>query len=125
MRFGTALSPEVFDQTLPPSTPLRKGGTPDRAPTPGGGLKLRSALKMLQMSHSDTPKPGPDPCSPSMMGASPPLVRLGWKLGAADDEEEEMVDFGFSPFLFPHLKAAAEINVSVGFADFFLFSFFI
>ncbi|CAG09716.1 unnamed protein product, partial [Tetraodon nigroviridis] len=28
VRFGTPLSPEVFDKTLPASTPLRKGGTP-------------------------------------------------------------------------------------------------
>lgn len=103
VRFGTPLSPEVFDKTLPASTPLRKGGTPARTPTPGGGLKLRSALKASQVSDSDTPDSGPDPCSPSGMGASPPLVRLGRKSEAGDGEEEkeegEMVASGLY-FLF-------------------------
>lgn len=121
MRFGTPLSPEVFDHTLPASTPLRKGATPARAQTPGGGLKLRSALKMPQTSDCDMPEPGGDPCSPSMMGASPPLLRLGRKSEAADgeEEEEEMVDSGFLPFLFLRLKTAAEYHASVALADSF------
>lgn len=106
VRFGTPLSPEVFDQTLPASTPLRKGGTPARAQTPGGGLKLRSALKTPQTSDCDTPKPGLEPCSPSTMGASPPLARLRRKSEAADGEEEKeekMVDW-LPAFSLPALK---------------------
>ncbi|GCB75456.1 hypothetical protein scyTo_0015324 [Scyliorhinus torazame] len=32
--FGVNLSPEVFDKRMPPSSPLRKGGTPTRVSTP-------------------------------------------------------------------------------------------
>ncbi|XP_067908824.1 proliferation marker protein Ki-67 isoform X2 [Heterodontus francisci] len=32
--FGVNLSPEVFDKRMPPSSPLRKGGTPVRVSTP-------------------------------------------------------------------------------------------
>ncbi|XP_078421006.1 proliferation marker protein Ki-67 isoform X2 [Cetorhinus maximus] len=32
--FGANLSPEVFDRCMPPSSPLRKGGTPTRVSTP-------------------------------------------------------------------------------------------
>ncbi|XP_038629294.1 proliferation marker protein Ki-67-like isoform X2 [Scyliorhinus canicula] len=32
--FGANLSPEVFDKRMPPSSPLRKGGTPTRVSTP-------------------------------------------------------------------------------------------
>lgn len=93
VRFGTPLSPEVFDKTLPVSTPLRKGGTPGRAPTPGGGLKLRSALKPPQTADSDTAASGAGPGSPSWTGASPPLGRLGRQWEAADGgEEDETVD---------------------------------
>lgn len=54
------------------------------------------------------------------MGASPTLVRLGRKSEAADGLEEETVDSGFLPFLFVRLKSAAEFNVSLGFAYFFI-----
>ncbi|TKS77962.1 Cell division cycle-associated protein 2 [Collichthys lucidus] len=74
VRFGGPLSPEFFDKNLPPSTPLQKGGTPARAPTPGGSLKLRSLLKTPQRSESQTPQTQPDLCSPSAFGASPTLT---------------------------------------------------
>ncbi|XP_048406988.2 proliferation marker protein Ki-67 isoform X2 [Stegostoma tigrinum] len=32
--FGANLSPELFDKRMPPSSPLRKGGTPSRVSTP-------------------------------------------------------------------------------------------
>ena len=107
VRFGTALSPEVFDKTLPACTPLRKGGTPARTPTPARGPKLRSALKTPQTSDS----PDLDPCSPSMMGASPTLVMLGRKSDAADGEEDDTVDSAFLPFLCLLLKTAAECRL--------------
>nr|XP_020446262.1 cell division cycle-associated protein 2-like isoform X2 [Monopterus albus] len=66
VRFGGPLSPEFFDKNLPPSTPLQKGGTPARASTPGGNLKLRSVLK--------TPQAQPDLISPTVFGASPTLA---------------------------------------------------
>lgn len=124
VRFGTPLSPEVFDKTLPPSTPLRKGGTPAQTPTPGGGLKLRSALKTPQTSDSNGP--GADPCSPSMMGASPPLVRLGRKSEAADGEEEEVVDWLLA-FSLPALQISGWIQCGrrlCWFFEFFLFECF-
>ncbi|XP_051922942.1 cell division cycle-associated protein 2 [Hippocampus zosterae] len=54
--FGCPLSPEFFDQQLPPSTPLQKGGTPARPCTPGGILKLKSALKTPQRKETCTPQ---------------------------------------------------------------------
>ncbi|XP_034727187.1 cell division cycle-associated protein 2 isoform X2 [Etheostoma cragini] len=74
VHFGGPLSPEFFDKNLPPSTPLQKGGTPGRAPTPGGSLQLRSLLKTPQRSESQTPQAQPDPSSPSGFGASPTLA---------------------------------------------------
>lgn len=72
VHFGDLLSPELFDKNLPPSTPLQKGGTPARAPTPGGGL--RSVLKTPQRSESQTPQAQPDFSSPTVFGASPVLA---------------------------------------------------
>ncbi|XP_071402702.1 cell division cycle-associated protein 2 [Centroberyx affinis] len=74
VRFGGPLSPEFFDKYLPPSTPLQKGGTPARAPTPGVGLQLRSVLKTPQRSEPRTAPAQPDSCSPSALGASPTLA---------------------------------------------------
>lgn len=54
--FGCPLSPEFFDQQLPPSTPLQKGGTPARPSTPGVILKLKSALRTPQRKESCTPQ---------------------------------------------------------------------
>ncbi|XP_035592230.1 uncharacterized protein LOC118358468 isoform X2 [Oncorhynchus keta] len=68
VRFGILLPPELFDKNLPSSTPLRKGGTPVRAPTSAGGSQLRSLLKSpLTLAR-------PDFSSPSLTGASPPLT---------------------------------------------------
>ncbi|XP_078106192.1 cell division cycle-associated protein 2 isoform X1 [Sander vitreus] len=74
VHFGGPLSPEFFDKNLPPSTPLQKGGTPGRAPTPGGSLQPRPVLKTPQRSESQTPQAQPDPSSPSGFGASPTLA---------------------------------------------------
>ncbi|XP_051277336.1 cell division cycle-associated protein 2 isoform X3 [Dicentrarchus labrax] len=74
VHFGGLLSPEFFDKNLPPSTPLQKGGTPARAPTPGGSLQLRSVLKTPQRSESQTPQAQPDLSSPTVFGASPTLA---------------------------------------------------
>ncbi|XP_070690062.1 cell division cycle-associated protein 2 isoform X2 [Pempheris klunzingeri] len=76
VHFGGPLSPELFDKNLPPSTPLQKGATPVRAPTPGGSLQLRSLLKTPQRSESQTPQAEPDLCSPTMFDASPTLAML-------------------------------------------------
>lgn len=68
VRFGILLPPELFDKNLPPSTPLRKGGTPARALTSSRGSQLRSLLKTpLTLAQ-------PDFSSPSLTGASPPLT---------------------------------------------------
>ncbi|XP_030271520.1 cell division cycle-associated protein 2 isoform X3 [Sparus aurata] len=91
VRFGVPLSPEFFDKNLPPSTPLQKGGTPARAPTPGGSLKLRSLLKTPQRSESQTPQSQPDLNSPTAFGASPTLAmpRNRRMHSVGDDSEEE------------------------------------
>ncbi|KAL0979210.1 hypothetical protein UPYG_G00182180 [Umbra pygmaea] len=68
VRFGVLLPPELFDKSLPPSTPLRKGGTPARVLTPNS--QLRSLLKTPQR----TPLAQPQFCSPSLYGASPKLT---------------------------------------------------
>ncbi|XP_056889647.1 cell division cycle-associated protein 2 isoform X9 [Takifugu flavidus] len=95
VHFGSPLSPEVFDKTMPPSTPLRKGATPAQALTPGGGATLRSALKTPQMSDSDVSHASPDPCSPFMLGASPLLEasETHMQSAAADGEEEGKIVF--------------------------------
>ncbi|XP_072244590.1 cell division cycle-associated protein 2 isoform X2 [Leuresthes tenuis] len=74
VRFGGPLSPEFFDKNLPPNTPLQKGGTPARAPTPGGSLQLRSVLKTPQRSESKTPQSQAELGSPADFGASPTLA---------------------------------------------------
>lgn len=91
VRFGGPLSPEFFDKNLPPSTPLHKGGTPARAPTPGGSLKLRSVLKTPQRSDSQTPQAQPDLGSPSVFGASPILkvLRTCRMQSMGEDSEEK------------------------------------
>lgn len=74
VHFGGPLSPEFFDKNLPPSTPLQKGGTPARAPTPGGSLQLRSVLKTPQTSESNAPQCELELYSPTEFGASPTLA---------------------------------------------------
>ncbi|XP_034027014.1 cell division cycle-associated protein 2 isoform X2 [Thalassophryne amazonica] len=73
VRFGGPLSPQVFDQSMPPNTPLQKGGTPARPPTPGEGLQPRSVLKTPQWNGPQSPQTQPD-FSPTVFGASPTLV---------------------------------------------------
>ncbi|KAK7164118.1 hypothetical protein R3I94_002745 [Phoxinus phoxinus] len=87
VRFGAPLSPEFFDKTLPPSTPLQKGGTP-MCPPSSTGLK-RSLLKTPQ--RCDAPLPQPDFNSPQFNGASPVLVigRRSAGLLYSDDVFEE------------------------------------
>ncbi|XP_041757265.1 cell division cycle-associated protein 2 [Coregonus clupeaformis] len=72
VRFGILLPPELFDKNLPPSTPLRKGGTPGRIPTSAGGSQLRSLLKTPQRTPLTLAQP--DFSSPSLTGASPSLT---------------------------------------------------
>ncbi|XP_055775535.1 cell division cycle-associated protein 2-like [Salvelinus fontinalis] len=72
VRFGILLPPELFDKKLPPSTPLRKGGTPGRVPTSAGVSQLRSLLKTPQRTPLNLAQP--DFSSPSLTGASPPLT---------------------------------------------------
>ncbi|XP_074240174.1 cell division cycle-associated protein 2 [Saimiri boliviensis] len=52
--FGEELSPEVFDESLPANTPLRKGGTPVCR-------KDLSALSSLLLEQSPVPEPLPQP----------------------------------------------------------------
>ncbi|KAI3372284.1 hypothetical protein L3Q82_022791, partial [Scortum barcoo] len=97
VRFGGPLSPELFDKSLPPSTPLQKGATPARAPTPGGSLQLRSVLKTPQRSESQTPQAQADLSSPSLFGASPTLAmprnRRTHSEGKDSEEEDGKIVF--------------------------------
>ncbi|KAI5613368.1 cell division cycle-associated protein 2 [Silurus asotus] len=68
VRFGAPLSPEFFDKTLPPSTPLQKGATPACPPSSTG--RKHSLLKTPQRFES---LPQPDFSSPAGDGASPAL----------------------------------------------------
>ncbi|NWZ84025.1 KI67 protein, partial [Poecile atricapillus] len=45
--FGGHLSPELFDQSLPPNSPLKRGALPARRSLPYGN-SLRAALKKAQ-----------------------------------------------------------------------------
>ncbi|XP_072520886.1 cell division cycle-associated protein 2 [Salminus brasiliensis] len=67
VRFGAPLSPEFFDKTLPPSTPLQKGATPIRPPSSTG--RKHSLLKTPQ--RFEPPMPQPDFNSPRNNGGSP------------------------------------------------------
>ncbi|XP_060927776.1 cell division cycle-associated protein 2 [Limanda limanda] len=90
VHFGGPLFPEFFDKNLPPSTPLQKGGTPLRAPTPGGALQLRSLLKTPQKSEPQTPPAPSDSCSPGVFGASPTLVMpRSFRRQSVEDSEED------------------------------------
>ncbi|XP_059404679.1 cell division cycle-associated protein 2 isoform X2 [Carassius carassius] len=92
VRFGAPLSPEFFDKTLPPSTPLQKGGTP-KCPPSSTGPKL-SLLKTPQLSD---PLPQPDFNSPQSNGASPVLVidRCNAGLVYSDEVFEEIEKISF------------------------------
>ncbi|XP_039515723.1 cell division cycle-associated protein 2 isoform X3 [Pimephales promelas] len=93
VRFGAPLSPEFFDKTLPPSTPLQKGGTP-MCPQSSTGPK-RSLLKTPQ--RCDAPLPQPDFNSPQFNGASPDLVinRRSAGLLFSDEVFEEIEKISF------------------------------
>ncbi|XP_047674917.1 cell division cycle-associated protein 2 isoform X2 [Tachysurus fulvidraco] len=71
VRFGAPLSPEFFDKSLPPSTPLQKGATPACPPSSTG--HKHSLLKTPQ--RFEPPLPQPDFSSPGRNGASPVLTR--------------------------------------------------
>ncbi|XP_008415880.1 cell division cycle-associated protein 2 isoform X2 [Poecilia reticulata] len=85
VRFGGPLSPEFFDKNLPPSTPLKKGGTPARAATPGGGLQPRSVLKTPQRSDSEDQL---DLLSLAGFGASP-TFSMSHKNRVAQEREDD------------------------------------
>ncbi|KAM3610825.1 uncharacterized protein V6R79_009298 [Siganus canaliculatus] len=91
VRFGVPLSPEFFDKNLPPSTPLQKGGTPARAPTPGGSLQLRSLLKTPQRNESQTAPAQPSLGSPTGFGASPTLaIPRSRRMQSVGEDSEDM-----------------------------------
>ncbi|XP_062399084.1 cell division cycle-associated protein 2 isoform X2 [Sardina pilchardus] len=70
VHFGAPLSPEFFDKTLPPSTPLQKGGTPFRQPL-SAGSNLRPLLKTPQRNEASIPQPVFN--SPDVADGSPTL----------------------------------------------------
>ncbi|XP_055017986.1 cell division cycle-associated protein 2 isoform X2 [Boleophthalmus pectinirostris] len=107
VRFGEPLPPELFDKTLPPSTPLQKGGTPARVPTPGGALKLRSLLKTPQRGDSPSTRAQLELSSPSVF-ASPTLsMPRSRRTATSEDDEEEMS--GMIPFPIEEIEKEAAI----------------
>ncbi|XP_059405285.1 histone H3.v1-like [Carassius carassius] len=92
VRFGAPLSPEFFDRSLPPSTPLQRGGTPKHPPSSAG--PKRSLLKTPQRSD---PLPQPDFRSPPSSGASPVLLphTLSDALEPSDEVFEEIEKISF------------------------------
>ena len=54
MTFGEDLSPEVFDESLPANTPLRKGGTPVRR-------EDLSRISPVLLEHAPVPEQLPQP----------------------------------------------------------------
>ncbi|XP_026066714.1 cell division cycle-associated protein 2-like isoform X3 [Carassius auratus] len=88
VRFGAPLSPEFFDRSLPPSTPLQRGGTPKHPPSSTG--PKRSLLKTPQRSD-------PDFRSPPSRGASPVLLphRPSDGLEPRDEVFEEIQKISF------------------------------
>ncbi|XP_069070248.1 cell division cycle-associated protein 2 isoform X1 [Pleurodeles waltl] len=53
--FGRALSPEIFDKTLPANTPLRKGRTPDRYSSLSNIKIPVEALPLIQLEPIEQP----------------------------------------------------------------------
>ncbi|XP_056147055.1 cell division cycle-associated protein 2 isoform X2 [Lampris incognitus] len=91
VHFGGPLSPELFDKHLPPSTPLRKGGTPIRAHTPGRDSQLQSLLKTPQRIETQTPIAKFNFSSPVDFGASPPLsIQHNYRVHSVGEDDEEM-----------------------------------
>ncbi|XP_065106937.1 cell division cycle-associated protein 2 isoform X2 [Paramisgurnus dabryanus] len=103
VRFGAPLSPEFFDKTLPPSTPLQKGGTPMCPPS--STAKKLSLLKTPQ--RFEPPLPQPDFNSPERIGASPVLVidRRNTGLVFSDDVFED-----FEKICFPSMDEESPSN---------------
>ncbi|XP_077600747.1 cell division cycle-associated protein 2-like [Stigmatopora nigra] len=96
VHFGCPLSPELFDNQLPPSTPLRKGGTPARSLTPGGILKMHSVLKTPQRDGYCTLPAQPETISD--LGASPLLTnshghRMSFRVEEDAREQLEKITF--------------------------------
>nr|XP_040052069.1 cell division cycle-associated protein 2 isoform X2 [Gasterosteus aculeatus aculeatus] len=96
VRFGGPLSPEFFDKHLPPSTPLKKGGTPGRAATPCGSFQLCSVLKTPQRSEprTTTTQARLDLSGLDMFGASPTLAMPRNRSVASAGEDDKDSDGG-------------------------------
>ncbi|TGZ67442.1 hypothetical protein CRM22_004787 [Opisthorchis felineus] len=74
--FGPALSPEQFDKTLPPSTPVKKGAIPQEATTPSTSnavLKHRAPTPFSR-SISGVPQKQTPVFSPSYVTATPSRI---------------------------------------------------
>lgn len=83
VRFGAPLSPEFFDKTLPPSTPLQKGATPIQPPSSAG--RKHSLLKTPQ--GFELPLPQPDFSSPGGCSASPVRTTHTYSDGGGDGDD--------------------------------------
>ncbi|XP_034004385.1 cell division cycle-associated protein 2 [Trematomus bernacchii] len=103
VRFGCPLSPEFFDKALPPSTPLKKGSTPARAPTPRWSLHPRSVLKTPQRIESQTPQTQRDLSSPTDFGASPTLaIPRNRRVPSVEEDPQEEEEGG--KIVFPSME---------------------
>lgn len=110
VHFGEPLPPEFFDKNLPPSTPLQKGGTPARAPTPAGSLQLRSVLKTPQTSESNTPHHQLELYSPSEFGASPTLEISHKRRRLSEEADGEDGKVGNASVFLRHLDYTARVK---------------
>ena len=69
--FGHNLSPELFDKSLAPSTPLRKGSTPKADPPKGKTPSPKKAVTPKKATPSPKKAVTPKKASPSPKKASP------------------------------------------------------
>lgn len=102
VRFGAPLSPEFFDKTLPPSTPLQKGATPLRPPSSTG--RKPSLLKTPQ--RFEPPLPQPDFYSPKDNGASPEF-RIPRSRRDEEEDGDEVFRYG-EKISFPVLEEESD-----------------
>ncbi|NXA74082.1 CDCA2 protein, partial [Thryothorus ludovicianus] len=72
--FGEVLSPEIFDQSLPANTPLRRGASPGQSPWARPGLS-EQPLPLLDLAWDDEGvEPLPEPLEDSVAAQAPSPV---------------------------------------------------
>ncbi|XP_041065757.1 proliferation marker protein Ki-67 isoform X2 [Carcharodon carcharias] len=103
--FGANLSPEVFDKRMPPSSPLRKGGTPTRefgelneyhpSPTKSSIPSAKTSPRQTKKSPAKVPSPGKRFLSTT--GVNPPATRSPLVKMPASTKAPSLLDVKQSP----------------------------